>query len=79
MGKDRMDLHKSGSAIEKLRFSDLAAEKWSRSAAGELPPALSEALSDPIVQALMAADGVERESVERLMRRVINRLSAASV
>lgn len=37
---------------------------------------LFEALADPIVQALMAADGVGAESVETLMRRIAARLRA---
>lgn len=35
---------------------------------------LFEALADPIVQALMAADGVNTESVETLMRSIAARL-----
>lgn len=33
-----------------------------------LSEAVSEVLADPIVQALMAADGVERNSVQALLR-----------
>jgi hypothetical protein len=36
---------------------------------------LDEALADPIVQALMAADGTDRDGVEALMRCVAARLS----
>ena len=36
--------------------------------------ALSEVLADPIVQALMAADHVDRESVEAMLRRIAARL-----
>jgi hypothetical protein len=45
-----------------------------RSAAG-LPPGVSEALDDPIVRALMAADRTEPACVAQLMRRVAERLS----
>jgi hypothetical protein len=41
----------------------------------QLPRFVSEALADPIVQALMAADGVDRLSVEALMRRMAARLA----
>ncbi len=39
---------------------------------------LSEALSDPIVQALMAADGNNRDGVEAMMRDVATRLASRS-
>ena len=66
-----MDSHERESVTEKLHFAD------PRSPVAELPHAVSEALNDPIVQTLMAADGINREGVEELMRRVIARLSAA--
>ena len=40
-----------------------------------LPRGVSEALADPLVQALMAADGVDRSSVEALMRGMAERLA----
>jgi hypothetical protein len=40
-----------------------------------LPRGVSKALADPLVQALMAADGVDRSSVEALMRRMAERLA----
>jgi hypothetical protein len=36
---------------------------------------VSEALADPIVQALMAADGVDRDCVEAMLRRVTAKLA----
>ena len=35
---------------------------------------LFEALADPIVRVLMAADGVDKQSVDTLMRRIAARL-----
>jgi hypothetical protein len=40
-----------------------------------LPRGVSKALADPLVQALMAADGVDRSSLEALMRRMAERLA----
>jgi hypothetical protein len=40
-----------------------------------LPRGVSKALADPLVQALMAADGVDRLRVEALMRRMAERLA----
>jgi hypothetical protein len=37
---------------------------------------LSEALADPIVQALMAADGTDRDGVEAMMRGLAARLAS---
>jgi len=48
---------------------DLAAEGVAPSVATELPRGVSEALADPIVKALMAADGVDPKCVEDLSRR----------
>ena len=66
-----MDLDESERATGNVRVSDPQTGLFARSPAVELPRAVSEALSDPIVRALMAADGIDRESVEHLMRRVI--------
>ena len=41
----------------------------------ELPVGLSEALTDPIVKALMAADGVDPKGLEELLRRTAARLA----
>ena len=41
----------------------------------ELPVGLSEALADPIVKALMAADGVDPKGLEELLRRTAARLA----
>jgi hypothetical protein len=35
-------------------------------------PTLSELLSDPIIQAVMKADGVNSRKIERLMRRIMS-------
>jgi hypothetical protein len=48
---------------------DLAAEGVALSVATELPRGVSEALADPIVKALMAADRVDPKCVEDLFRR----------
>jgi hypothetical protein len=40
-----------------------------------LSQAVSEALADPIVQALMAADGVDREGMKALLRSTAARLA----
>jgi hypothetical protein len=40
-----------------------------------VPRGVSKALADPLVQAVMAADGVDRSSVEALMRRMAERLA----
>ena len=45
------------------------------SAATGLPAGLSEALADPIVKALMAADGVDPKGLEELLRRTAARLA----
>jgi hypothetical protein len=39
------------------------------------PRGVSDALADPIVQALMAADGIDAERVAALMRRMAARLA----
>jgi hypothetical protein len=64
-------LHESESTAERGGLTDPSAEELGRSPIAELPSAISEALNDTIVQALMAADGISRESIEELMRRVI--------
>ncbi|HEY3919831.1 MAG TPA: hypothetical protein VGL83_18720 [Stellaceae bacterium] len=40
-----------------------------------LPLAIAEALADPIVRALMAADGVDEDALKRLIRELIARLA----
>ena len=51
----------AGPSAERLAASALAAQ-------AELPHGVSEALADSIVQALMAAHRVNRDSMEALMR-----------
>jgi hypothetical protein len=52
-----------------------AGPKPGRAAAEPLPRAVSEALADPIVRALMAADRVDEEALEQLLRRAAARLA----
>jgi hypothetical protein len=40
-------------------------------------PTLTDVLSDPVIQAVMAADGVDPGEVEALVRRVSRRIHAA--
>jgi hypothetical protein len=40
-----------------------------------LPPAIAEALADPIVRALMAADGVDEDALKRLLHELVVRLA----
>ncbi|HTT80748.1 MAG TPA: hypothetical protein VMF86_13795 [Stellaceae bacterium] len=51
----------------------------SRLVGAGLPADLYEALADPIVEALMAADGTDREGVETLMRRMAARLDGRNL
>jgi len=44
-------------------------------AANGLPVQVSEALADPIVKALMAADGVDPKGLEELLQRTASRLA----
>jgi len=53
---------------------DYAVEGVAEAAATGLSRRVSEALADPIVQALMAADRVEPKRVEELLRRVAAQL-----
>lgn len=41
-----------------------------------LPPAIADALADPIVRALMAADGVDEDALTRMLRELAARLAA---
>jgi len=53
---------------------DRAAEGLADSVTDGLSGGVSEALADPIVQALMAADGVDRSSIEALLCRMAAKL-----
>src|SRR6266404_1710732 len=66
----RMDFQKAepGSDDSEISLSHA-------SAATGLPVGLSEALADPIVKALMAADGVDPKGLEELLRRTAARLA----
>ena len=54
---------------------DHAAERVAPPAATGLPRGVSEALADPIVKALMAADRVDQQCLEELLRRAAARLT----
>jgi hypothetical protein len=54
---------------------DYAPESAAEFVAGGLPAGVSEALADPIVQALMAADRVDPKRVEALVRRMAEQLA----
>src|SRR5579863_6109594 len=57
------------------RYDEPAAPTLSPAASGlqPLPPAIAEALADPIVRALMAADGVDEVALKRLLRELVAR------
>lgn len=55
---------------------DPAAEGVVKAAATRLSRGVSEALADPIVQALMAADRVDPKGVEELLRRMTAQLAS---
>jgi hypothetical protein len=65
---DAVDWAYGGVAIRRSRCP-------SGAVGGRLPADLAEALADPIVQALMTADGTDRDSVEAMMRGMAARLS----
>jgi phospholipid transport system substrate-binding protein len=54
---------------------DHAAAGVAAVAATELPGGVSKALADPIVKAVIAADGVERKGLEESLRRTASRLA----
>jgi hypothetical protein len=71
-----MDVHNSELGIYGCAASlDHAAEGFAVSGDAGLPRGVSEALADPIVQALMAADRVDPKSVEALVRCMAARLA----
>ena len=55
---------------------DHVAEGVAEAVATELSHGVSEALADPIVQALMAADRVDPKGVEELLRRITAQLAS---
>ncbi len=57
---------------------DSAAERVAEAAATGLSRGVSEALADPIVQALMAADRVDPKGVEELLRRIAAQLASSA-
>lgn len=66
-----MDFRKTESGDDGSETSvDHAAAGVAQSMAIELPREVSEALADPIVMALMAADRVDPKGVEDLLRRI---------
>jgi hypothetical protein len=73
-----MDFHNCGFGIGGCEAScDYAAGRFADPVAAELPRGVSEALADPIVQALMAADRVDAKGVEELVRRMAARLACS--
>jgi hypothetical protein len=59
------------------RYHEPAAPTLSPQASGlqPLPPAIAQALADPIVRALMAADRVDADALTRLLRELVARLA----
>ncbi|HUK57853.1 MAG TPA: hypothetical protein VLV50_01385 [Stellaceae bacterium] len=57
---------------------DRAAEGLADSVVAGLSPAVAEALADPIVRAMMAADRVERTELEDMLRRASQNVIAYS-
>ena len=64
-----MDFHLSDPGLETLE------EAVDDAGFAGLPRAASEALTDPIVQALMAADGLNPRDVEAFLRHAAARLA----
>jgi hypothetical protein len=72
-----MDVHNSEPGICGFEPSlDHVAERVVEAAATGLSRGVSEALADPIVQALMAADRVDPKGVEELLRRITAQLAS---
>ena len=72
-----MDFQNSEPGIDGCTASpDHACEWVAEVSTTGLPRGVSEALADPIVQALMAADRVDPKGVEELLRRVAARLAS---
>lgn len=71
-----MDVQKTEPGGDSSETSlNQAAEGVALSAATGLPAGVCEALADPIVQTLMAADGVDPKGLEDLLRRTAARLA----
>jgi hypothetical protein len=72
-----MDVQNSERGICGCEISlDRVAEGVVEAAATGLSRGVSEALADPIVQALMAADRVDPKGVEELLRRITAQLAS---
>ena len=72
-----MDFHNSEPSIHGCEASrDHAAERLAACVEAGLPRGVCEALADPIVQALMAADRVDPKGVETLVRRMAAQLAS---
>jgi hypothetical protein len=65
-----MNFYPNDPSPRGLDALDAAAEGLADSVLKGLSNELSEVLADPIVQALMAADGVDPACIETLLRRV---------
>ena len=71
-----MDFQKAEPRTHDLETSVThASARVATVAANGLPVGVSEALADPIVKALMAADGVDRDDVVTLLRQTAARLA----
>jgi phospholipid transport system substrate-binding protein len=71
-----MDFRKTEASSDGSETSlDLAGRGLTRSAVAGLPVGVSQALADPIVKALMAADRVDPLGLEELLRRTAARLA----
>jgi hypothetical protein len=72
-----MDFQNSEPGIGGCEASlDYPAEWVAESGLAGLPRGVSDALADPIVQALMAADRVDPKGVEELLRRITAQLAS---
>jgi hypothetical protein len=72
-----MDFQNSEPGIDGCAaLRDRAAEGLVAAVEPGLPRGVSEALADPIVQALMTADRIDSKCVEELMQRIAARLRA---
>ena len=72
-----MDFQKTEPGSDDSETSiDYEAAAVGRSVAAGLPRGVFEALADPIVQALMAADRVDPKGVEELLRRITAQLAS---
>src|SRR5437868_13356618 len=75
-----MDFQKAEPRSDDLEISvNHASAGVAGVAANGLPVGVSEALADPIVKALMAADGVDPKGLEELLQRTASRLAQEQI